>query len=66
MLLRGAVVTRIAMSNEELEVLKSEVSAAADFLLPLAKATDWPCRLELIAWLIALRDSFHPRDTGLH
>lgn len=38
--------------------LREEVSSAAAFLLPIAEATDWPCRLELVAWLIALRDTF--------
>lgn len=49
-------------SDEELDALQQSVSEAADFLLPIAVATSWPCRIDLIAWLTAVRDSCATRD----
>lgn len=50
---------------DDLQAIGYELSAAADFLLPVAQASDWSCRLEIVAWLIAVRDTFKP-DKDLH
>jgi len=63
---KGVVVTRIAMPNPERDDLEVALSEAADFLLPVARATNWPCRLELVAWLIAIRDTYKKKDGELH
>lgn len=54
------------MQSNDLEGMEEMLSVAADLLLPLAKSTDWPCRLELVAWLIAIRDTFKPIDGNFH
>lgn len=48
-------------NDSELDAIKQGISEAADFLLPIAVATSWPCRLELVAWLTALRDSYQAK-----
>lgn len=51
---------------EDLEEIQAVLSEAADLLLPLAYASTWPARLDVIAWLIAIRDSFKNKDGHLH
>lgn len=48
--------------SEAFEGLEEALVEAAEFLLPVARATDWPCRLELVAWLTAIRETFSQRD----
>ena len=38
---------------------------AAELLLPVASATEWPCAPEVAAWLTAVRDTFDP-DRVVH
>lgn len=38
---------------------------AAELLLPVASATEWPCAPEVAAWLTAIRDTFDP-DRVVH
>lgn len=47
---------------DDLDGIKEILVEAAEILLPVAKETDWPCRLELVAWLIAVRDSFGKKN----
>lgn len=50
---------------EAYEGLEEALVAAAELLLPVAEVSSWPCRLELAAWLISIRDTFDP-DRVLH
>lgn len=47
---------------EDIDGMKEILSLAAEFLLPLARETGWPCRLELMGWLTMVRDTFGERD----
>lgn len=47
---------------DDFQAIGYELSAAADFLLPVAKASEWPCRLEIVAWLTAVRETFKDKD----
>jgi hypothetical protein len=40
--------------------LMQALEDAAELLLPVAAATEWPCALEVAAWLTAIRDTFDP------
>lgn len=61
--MKTAVVGASAMERyEDIEGIKQILSEAADFLLPLARETDWPCRPELLGWLTMVRDTFGLRD----
>ena len=51
-------------TDEEFDALQQSVAEAADLLLPVAVATSWPCRTDLIAWLTAIRDSCEKRIAG--
>lgn len=48
--------------QQRTDELDQMLADAAEFLLPVAMETDWPCRLEIVAWLIAIRDTF--KDKG--
>jgi len=50
---------------ESFDGLEEALVAAAELLLPVAEASLWPCRLELAAWLISIRDTFDP-DRVIH
>lgn len=66
-LFSAIILPRTAMQNpEDLEEIQAVLSEAADLLLPLAYASTWPARLDVIAWLIAIRDSFKNKDGHLH
>lgn len=52
-----AVIGIVMQKHEDLEEIKQNLSAAAEFLLPLARETEWPCKLELLGWLTMVRDS---------
>lgn len=47
-----------------MERLKDDVELAealrdaAELLLPVATATEWPCAPEVAAWLVSIRDTF--------
>ncbi len=52
---------------EDLQEIGCELSAAADFLLPVAHASDWPSRPQIVAWLTAVRETFKDKnDSQLH
>lgn len=52
---------------DDLQAIGHELSAAADFLLPVAQASDWSSRLEIVAWLTAVRETFKDKnDSHLH
>lgn len=38
--------------------LREAFSAAADLLLPLAEQVQWDCMPEIVAWLVAVRDTY--------
>lgn len=52
--------------KDDLDEIHQMLSEAADFLLPVARASSWPCRLELVAWLIAVRDTCKDKGGELH
>lgn len=52
--------------EDDLDDVHQMLSEAADFLLPVARASSWPCRLELVAWLIAVRDTCKEKGGELH
>ena len=47
---------------EDIEGIKQILSEAAEFLLPLARETEWPCKPEILGWLTMVRDTFGLRD----
>ena len=54
---RGAVVIGGVMSErDDLVELSRSLADAAEALLPLARESSWPFRLEVMAWLTAVRD----------
>lgn len=42
--------------RDDLVELSRSLADAAEALLPLARESSWPCRLEVMAWLTAVRD----------
>ena len=48
---------RNAMDVDQDE-LREAFSAAADLLLPLAEQVQWDCMPEIVAWLVAVRDTY--------
>jgi len=54
------------LPEDDLENVHQMLSEAADFLLPVARASSWPCRLELVAWLIAVRDTCKEKGDQIH
>lgn len=53
----AAAIELVMQVDDDLEALMRDAAAAAAFLLPIAVETNWPCRVDLIAWLTVVRDS---------
>lgn len=47
---------------EDIEGMKEILSLAAEFLLPLARESEWPCRPELMGWLTMVRDTLGKKN----
>lgn len=56
------------MDDPSMDEIREALSAAADLLLPLAEQVDWDCMPEIVAWLVAVRDTYGTglRQTNLH
>jgi hypothetical protein len=56
----------VVVGGKSMERLKDDAELvqalldAAELLLPVASATEWPCAPEVAAWLVAIRDTFDP------
>jgi len=46
------------MDDVTMEEIRESLSAAADLLLPLAEQVQWDCMPEIVAWLVAVRDTY--------
>lgn len=44
--------------------LRQSLSDAAELLLPVANASEWPCAAEISAWLTAVRDIYLIKPPG--
>ena len=38
--------------KDDIEAIEQSLSESAAFLLPLARESSWPCKPELLGWLI--------------
>ena len=66
--MKAAAVGASAMDEPTMEEIRESLSAAADLLLPLAEQVEWDCMPEIVAWLVAVRDTYGKglRQASLH